>query len=83
MIRHAGMLEENRAMPHVIFSDSFYTRNPDRKGLVKNVIFNYLAKIEDIIQQGQKMKNIHITRSINPYRNHRRVSSRTAIRGKP
>ncbi|MBU4318002.1 MAG: TetR/AcrR family transcriptional regulator [Proteobacteria bacterium] len=58
MIRHAGMLEENRAIPHVIFSDSFYTGNPDRKGMVKNVIFNYLAKIEDIIQQGQEMKNI-------------------------
>lgn len=58
MLRHAHMLEENRAIPHVVFSDSLYAGSPDRKAMVNRVITSYLESIEEVIRQGQEKKNI-------------------------
>lgn len=56
--RHASMLEENRAIPHLVFSDALYAGNPDRKAVLNSVITGYLNKIEAVIKQGQKEKEI-------------------------
>ena len=59
MMRHVKMAEENRAIPHVVFSDMFYAGNPDRKAMLNSVITGYLQQIQKIVKQGQKEEKIH------------------------
>ncbi|MBM9604187.1 TetR/AcrR family transcriptional regulator [Desulfopila inferna] len=54
LMRHARLLAENRAIPHVVFSDGFYTGNPRRKARVGEIIMAYLDKIEEIIEEGRQ-----------------------------
>lgn len=54
MTRHARMLNENRAIPHVVFSDGIYTGNSERKARVAQIITTYLDRIQKIILEGQQ-----------------------------
>lgn len=54
MNRHARMLSENRAIPHVVFSDGIYTGHPERKAKVAQVITGYINKIMEIVKEGQE-----------------------------
>ena len=58
ILRHAEMIEANRAIPHVVFSDSFYAGHPERKAMVNNIITGYLKKIAGIIRQGRQKGKI-------------------------
>jgi AcrR family transcriptional regulator len=52
--RHIAMLSENRAIPHVVFSDAVYNGQPDRKAKVAQIITTYLKEIETIIESGRQ-----------------------------
>ncbi len=52
--RHAGLLNENQAIPHVVFSDAVYTGLPDRRARVAQIIFTYLQEIQAIIASGRQ-----------------------------
>lgn len=52
--RHASMLSENRAIPHVVFSDGIYTGHPERKAKVAQLITGYIDKIKEIVEEGQQ-----------------------------
>jgi AcrR family transcriptional regulator len=52
--RHIAMLSENQAIPHVVFSDSVYNGQPDRKAKVAQIITTYLKKVETIIESGRQ-----------------------------
>lgn len=54
LMRHVQMLNENRAIPHVVFSDGFYTGHPNRKARVAEIIMTYLGKIQEIIEEGKQ-----------------------------
>lgn len=52
--RHTAMLNETRAIPHVVFSDAVYTGRPDRRTRVARIIFTYLKEVEAIIASGRQ-----------------------------
>jgi AcrR family transcriptional regulator len=52
--KQAHMLSENRAIPHVVFSDGIYTGHPDRKAKVAETITSYLKQIQKIIKEGKQ-----------------------------
>ena len=54
LMRHARMLSENRAIPHVVFSDGLYTGRPERKAKGGGIILGFLKKIEQILEEGQQ-----------------------------
>lgn len=54
LLLHARMIIENRALPHVVFSDSVYTGHPERKAKVADIILSYLAEIQQIIEDGRR-----------------------------
>ncbi len=54
LMRHARLLNENRAIPQFVFSDGFYSGNPRRKARVAESIMAYLNKIEEIIEEGRQ-----------------------------
>ncbi len=58
LLRHAGMLNEHRAIPHVVFSDGIYTGHPGRKAKVAAIITNYLHHIQEIIEEGKQEGSI-------------------------
>lgn len=53
LMRHVRMLDENRAFPHVVFSDVIYTGGPERKAKVASVFSSYLGQIQEIVRDGQ------------------------------
>jgi len=58
LMRHIRMLSENRAIPHVVFSDGVYTGHPDRKAKVFEIIASYLKRIQKIIEEGKQQGTI-------------------------
>jgi len=58
LMRHVRMLAENRAIPHVIFSDGIYAGYPERKAKVQEIMERYLARIEEIIREGRNSGRI-------------------------
>lgn len=52
--RHIALLSENRAIPHVVFSDAVYNGQPDRKIKVAQIITTYLKEVEFIIESGRQ-----------------------------
>lgn len=52
--RHIAMLSENRAIPHVVFSDAVYNGQPHRKAKVAQIITTYLKEVEFIIESGRQ-----------------------------
>lgn len=58
LMKQAHMLSENRAIPHVVFSDGIYTGHPDRKAKVAEIITSYLKQIQKIIEEGKQDSTI-------------------------
>jgi AcrR family transcriptional regulator len=54
LMLHVRMLAENRAIPHMIFSDGMYTGHPERKARVHDIMTRYLGEIQKIVQEGQR-----------------------------
>lgn len=54
LMKQAHMLSENRAIPHVVFSDGIYTGHPDRKAKVAEIMTSYLKQIQKIIEEGKQ-----------------------------
>jgi AcrR family transcriptional regulator len=54
LLRHARLLTENRAIPHVVFSDGVYTGHPEGKAKVFEIITSYLDEIQKIIEEGKQ-----------------------------
>jgi len=57
-MRHVHMLAENRAIPHVVFSEGIYSGHPERKSMVRDIMTRYLAEIAKIIREGQRTGSI-------------------------
>lgn len=53
MERHARVLEDNRAIPHIIMSDGLYAGHSPRKEKIRRILDEYLGEIRDIVRQGQ------------------------------
>ena len=58
LMRHIRMLAENRAIPHVIFSDGIYTGHPERKAQVRDIMHDYLGEVQKIVKKGQQERTI-------------------------
>ncbi len=54
LTRHARMVNENQAIPYVVFSDAIYTGHPERKARVAQIITGYLREIQKIIENGRQ-----------------------------
>lgn len=54
LMKQVHMLNENRAIPHIVFSDGIYTGHPERKAKVAEIIKSYLGRIQKIIEEGQQ-----------------------------
>ncbi|MDA3918106.1 MAG: TetR/AcrR family transcriptional regulator [Deltaproteobacteria bacterium] len=52
--KQALMLNENRAIPFVIFADGIYTGNPERKTKVAEIMMTFLDMIQKIIEEGRQ-----------------------------
>lgn len=59
LIRHACLLQENKAIPNIVFSDGIYAGNSARKKKVHDIITAYLKEIERIIAEGVQEGSIH------------------------
>lgn len=53
MERHARVLEDNRAIPHIIMSDGLYAGHSPRKAKIRRILDDYLGEIRQILRQGQ------------------------------
>ncbi|HSL62891.1 MAG TPA: TetR/AcrR family transcriptional regulator [Desulfotignum sp.] len=58
--RHIAMLNENQAIPHVVFSDAVYTGDPGRKARIARTIATYLKEVEAIIARGKEDGSIRM-----------------------
>lgn len=58
LMRHVQMLNETRAIPHVVFSGSIYTGYPERKARVADIITSYLEAIQEIVREGREQEVI-------------------------
>ena len=52
--KQAFMLNENRAIPYIIFADGIYTGNPERKAKVSEIIMIFLDMVQKIIEEGRQ-----------------------------
>ncbi len=64
LLRHVWLIQENRGIPQVIFSQDFYIDHPERRERVYRGIRSYLAEVAQIIRDGQR--NDQISRRIDP-----------------
>ncbi|MGQ9860345.1 MAG: TetR/AcrR family transcriptional regulator [Thermodesulfobacteriota bacterium] len=53
LVRHVRMIEENRGIPQIIFSQDFYAGHPERRSRVYRGIRRYLAEVAKILRDGQ------------------------------
>lgn len=53
LVRHVRMIEENRGIPQIIFSQDFYAGHPERRSRVYRGIRRYLAEVARILRDGQ------------------------------
>jgi len=59
--RHVKLIEENRAIPSVVFSDEVYGGSSERREKVSGSIGRYLAQIERLVREGQTQGRIRPT----------------------
>jgi len=52
LMKHADTLNENRAIPLVVFSDGVYAGAPDRKAKVADILKSYTAEIQRLLEEG-------------------------------
>jgi len=53
LMRHARLIRENRGIPHILFSDDFYTGHPTRRAKFYRGLREYLAGVARIVREGQ------------------------------
>ncbi|MEW6440889.1 MAG: TetR/AcrR family transcriptional regulator [bacterium] len=53
LVRHVGLIVENRAIPRIIFSEDVYGGEPERRAKVYEMIRTYLERIGQIVREGQ------------------------------
>ena len=58
LMRHAGFIRENKAIPFIIFSEDVYFRKPKRKARIEGVLRKFLDRVADIIREGQEQGQI-------------------------
>ena len=58
LTRHSRLLQENQAIPHIVFSESIFSDSIERKAKVKSIITTYLRRIEKIVREGQQAGRI-------------------------
>jgi len=58
LMRQVRMINENRAIPHVVFSDGIYSGHPERKAKVASIIITYLGNIQKIVEEGIQDRSI-------------------------
>lgn len=56
--RHARLLEDNRAIPRILFSEEFLGEHSDRRVKLRRVIGDYLTEIRTMIEHGQSTGEI-------------------------
>lgn len=54
LVRHVCFIQENRAVPRIIFSDEMVSGNPQRKARVYQIIRGYLDHVSQIVREGQR-----------------------------
>ncbi len=54
LFRHIRMVRENRGISRIVFSEDIYASRPERKIKVYEGIQEYLHRVRDILQQGQR-----------------------------
>ncbi len=54
LVRHVRFIQENRAVPRIIFSDEMVSGNPKRKARVYQIIRGYLDHVCQIVREGQR-----------------------------
>lgn len=54
LILHAQLLDQNRAIPHVVFSGGIHTGHPEHKAKVRDIVSSYLGKVRTIVREGQR-----------------------------
>lgn len=58
LFRHIKLIRENEAIPLLIFSDQVYSGRPQRKARMQRIIQDYLDRVGEIVQHGQKEKHL-------------------------
>ena len=56
--RHIQMIQQNRAIPQIIFSDEIFGGQPQKKEKLYGIIKGLLAGVGDVIQEGQERGHI-------------------------
>jgi AcrR family transcriptional regulator len=51
---HAGLIQDNQAIPRILFSDEVYSGPPERKQQMFRVLRGYLDAVAGIIREGQR-----------------------------
>ena len=53
-LRHIRMIQENRAIPRLVFSDQVIEGPPGRKAKVRGMLHAYLERLAAIVREGQE-----------------------------
>lgn len=56
---HLGYIEENKGIPHIVFSEELHKGHPDLRKKLLNAINTYAQEIELLIKKGQEDGTIH------------------------
>jgi AcrR family transcriptional regulator len=56
---HLGYIEENKGIPHIVFSEELHKGHPDLRKKLLNAINTYAREIELLIKKGQEDGTIH------------------------
>ncbi len=65
LMRHVRMIQENRGIPRVVFSEDYYSGRPHRRLRVYRVIRGYLGEVAAILRDGQRKGRI--THAVTPW----------------
>jgi len=54
VMREIRLLLENKAIPHIVFSESIFSDSIERKSKIRTIITGYFHEIEKIVLEGQQ-----------------------------
>jgi len=54
LMREIHLLLENKAIPHIVFSESIFTGSDYRKAKVRAIMTDYFQEVEKIVREGQQ-----------------------------
>jgi AcrR family transcriptional regulator len=58
LLLHVKMVQDNRSIPQIVFSQDLFAGSPDRGSRVYRLIRGYLAEVAQIIRQGQGSRQV-------------------------